>query len=178
MADNILQILLESAASMGVKSARHSSKIMQDRYLLTFSASHPDALKKIIEEHEAYLSLRPERIADLSYTLNVRREPLQHRAFSVVSTEAADKPLQVSQFEKAGVQYELTYVFTGQGAQWSRMGASLFETSTKFRESIDEMELALASCQNPPKWSLTGKQSRQTERWWDANLSMPNSIYT
>ena len=144
---------------MGIDTARQPLKTSQNYYLLTFSANHPDALKKVVDEHEAYLEASPERIADLSYTLNVRREPLPHRAFSIVQADAIVKPLHISKFEKIGMHYDLTYVFTGQGAQWARMGAGLLESNPTFRTSIEEMDLALANCADPPTWSLAGTES-------------------
>ncbi|KAL9076681.1 MAG: hypothetical protein Q9157_003571 [Trypethelium eluteriae] len=168
-------ILLESAASMGAGRPPYTPRATQDHYLLTFSASHPTALTKLIQEHETYLRAHPERISDLSYTLNVRRQPLQHRAFSIVKAGSVTELLQISPVSKAGVAYELTYVFTGQGAQWARMGASLLESNETFRKSIDEMELALDECEDPPDWSLAAEllKPEKTTRLSIAEFSQP-----
>ncbi|KUI71858.1 Polyketide synthase-nonribosomal peptide synthetase [Cytospora mali] len=45
-------------------------------------------------------------------------------------------------------------VFTGQGAQWPRMGACLFEQSPLFRNSIQRLEDSLACLPDAPPWSL------------------------
>lgn len=46
-------------------------------------------------------------------------------------------------------------VFTGQGAQWPRMGAQLYEQSPLFRRTLQHLEDSLARLPDPPSWSLT-----------------------
>ncbi|KAK5988830.1 Highly reducing polyketide synthase pspA [Cladobotryum mycophilum] len=135
-------VLLESAAEMGVARPSEPTRITDSHYLLTFSAAHQDSLRQTVQKHEAYLRQHPDRLADLSYTLNARREPLPHRAFSVVDASALDQPLTISAFERASDVSTLAFVFTGQGAQWATM------------------------VRRPPSWTLrdelqkTGKESR------------------
>jgi acyl transferase domain-containing protein len=122
-----------------------------------FSANNADALQMLLQSHQEYLNKHPERLAALSYTLGVRREFLPHRAFSVASaTRTPDTPLHISQYIKAGDRHDLVYVFTGQGAQWARMGAELIEDNPVFRRTIQKLEIELASCHDPPTWSLMG----------------------
>lgn len=45
-------------------------------------------------------------------------------------------------------------IFTGQGAQWPRMGRELLKISPVFRRSIERCERALASLHDGPSWSL------------------------
>src|SRR5215469_8111126 len=155
-----LKVLLESARSAGVNlRARidQVSGISRDlHYLLTFSAHNSDALTAVIQSHEAYLRAHPENLQDLSYTLTVRREPLPYRAYSIVSASLIAQPLKVSTFERTNEQYQVVYVFTGQGAQWARMGASLLERNPIFRNTIQDLESELSKCKSAPSWSLTG----------------------
>ncbi|RFU79720.1 polyketide synthase [Trichoderma arundinaceum] len=159
-------ILLESAAEMGVARPSEATPISDTHYLLTFSASHQDSLRQTVQRHEAYLRQHPDRLTDLSYTLNARREPLPHRAFAVVDASALDQDLQISTFERAGDLPAMAFVFTGQGAQWATMGAELLDTNVIFRESIAQMDQALRHCPDPPSWTIsdelrkTGKESR------------------
>ncbi|KAK3309854.1 polyketide synthase module [Chaetomium strumarium] len=66
-------------------------------------------------------------------------------------------------------------IFTGQGAQWPAMGAGLLRSSSVFRSAIEACEQALATCPDPPSWSLKdelmaeGSRSRVSE----AALSQP-----
>lgn len=55
-----------------------------------------------------------------------------------------------------GSPLSVTYIFTGQGAQYSGMGRSLYNDFSAFRESIDRCGEHLASAKHPPSWSLRG----------------------
>jgi len=159
----LFKVLLESARSAGLdpRARTEQNGISKDLpYLLTFSANSSDALRDVVQSHEVYLRAHPENLHDLSYTLNVRREPLPYRAYSIVSTSSISQPFKVSTFGRSsGQQHQLVYVFTGQGAQWARMGASLFEGNLIFQRTIQGLELELSKCKPAPSWSLTGKSS-------------------
>ena len=158
--DAYFKVLLESARSEGFFDLRSQTDTSDDLpYLLNFSAHTADALKSVVQSHEEYLKAHPESLHDLSYTLNVRREPLPYRAYSVVSKSSMVQPLKVSTFERNTGQYQLVYVFTGQGAQWARMGASLLEGNPVFRKTIQDLEVELSKLEPAPSWSLTGKSN-------------------
>lgn len=155
-------VLLESARSAGLDPRAHDKQVSTSKdvpYLLTFSANSSEALSVVVQSHEAYLQSHPDNLHDLSYTLNVRREPLPYRAYSVVSTKSITRPLKISTFERNNGQHQLVYVFNGQGAQWARMGASLLEGNPIFQKAIRSLEFELTKCEPAPSWSLTGKSS-------------------
>ena len=158
----LFKVLLESARSAGLDPRARTEQEGISRnlhYLLTFSANSSDSLSAVVQSHEAYLRAHPENLQDLSYTLNVRREPLEYRAYSVVSASSTSQPLKVSTFERSNGQHQLVYVFNGQGAQWARMGASLLEGNPVFQRTIQGLESALSKCEPAPSWSLRGKSS-------------------
>ncbi|KAJ4386024.1 hypothetical protein N0V93_008915 [Gnomoniopsis smithogilvyi] len=66
-------------------------------------------------------------------------------------------------------------VFTGQGAQWPRMGADLYKHSAAFRQSILDLECSLADLPEPPAWSLTAEllAPPETSRVDEAAISQP-----
>ncbi|KAI9146786.1 hybrid nrps pks [Paramyrothecium foliicola] len=66
-------------------------------------------------------------------------------------------------------------IFTGQGAQWAAMGASLIHRAQVFRESIERSEAALAALPDPPSWSLKAELLAPTEtsRLSEASISQP-----
>lgn len=134
---------------------------MDQPYLLTFSGHTSEALRMVFQSHESYLTAHPDSLPDLSYTLTTRREPLPHRAFAVVQKTSASKSLEVSQFHKCQGSPLAAWVFTGQGAQWARMGASLILKNDRFKRSIELLEMELQNCNPRPKWSLIGG-SRQS----------------
>lgn len=139
---------------MGVCASLTPTEISQSHYLFPFSGSNKDALRQMVQDHETYLKKKPENLADLSYTLTMRREPLRYRAFSVVSGQKTFEPFRVSQFVRSEEISEVSFVFTGQGAQWAQMGADLFESSLTFRQSIEDMETVLRNCSDRADWSL------------------------
>lgn len=132
-------------------------------------------MRVLVQKHEAYLRKYPDRLADLSYTLNLRREPLEHRAFSVVDTAAVDESLQISTFERTGGVPAIAFVFTGQGAQWAQMGADLLESNPVFQKSIDDMDEVLRNCSHPPTWTLREElqKNAKTSRLITAEFSQP-----
>jgi acyl transferase domain-containing protein len=144
---------------MGVVLPEKATDInAMDHYLLTFSGSSAESLRLTVQKHEEYLHAHPSRLHDLSYTLNVRREPLSHRAFAVVTKDCLHQPLQVSNDKQViGGTVPVSFVFTGQGAQWAQMSAELFESNAVFQKSMATMQAALQQCPDPPSWSLKGE---------------------
>lgn len=148
-------VLLESATQHGVARPKPSEPNLHQHHLLTFSAASAEALSNTIESHEIYYQQHPDRLADLSYTLTVRRQPLEHRAFCVVASGATiNEPLQIAPFESSGEARSATFVFTGQGAQYAQMAADLLRTNSVFQTSVASMEKVLSECDHPPAWSL------------------------
>ncbi|CRG92723.1 Lovastatin nonaketide synthase [Talaromyces islandicus] len=94
-------------------------------------------------------------LADISYTLGVRRSRLPQRSFLIVDKDnvaqglvADTKPVRATlQTSNIG------FIFTGQGAQWHAMGAGLFEYRV-FRETIKFLDHVLGSLHDTPSWSL------------------------
>ncbi len=100
-------------------------------------ARQMDDLKRFLAAHEDSLSLD-----SVAYTLHSGREALQHRAaFAVRSVADAivaldDKRRAVR--GKAASDRSITFMFTGQGAQRTRMGQWLYDGDASFRECFDE----------------------------------------
>lgn len=95
-------------------------------------------------------------LENLSYTLHTRRSLLSWRSAVVAATQddllaglGQAKALK-SMPDTSSIQ--LTFVFTGQGAQWFAMGRELISCSSVFRESIQVSDEILRSlgCE----WSL------------------------
>lgn len=66
-------------------------------------------------------------------------------------------------------------VFTGQGAQWARMGVELLKSSQVFSDSVKNLEKALAELHDAPPWSLRQEMERPDElsRLGEAVISQP-----
>lgn len=148
-------VLLESPTEHGLARPSPSNQSAQSHYLLTFSAASAEALENTVKSHESYYQQHPDSLVDLSYTLTVRRQPLEHRTFCVVSNETGPgTPFHVNPLESSSNNRSATFVFTGQGAQYAKMGADLLHNNAIFRASIHSMDEVLAACSNPPNWSL------------------------
>ncbi|KIX01227.1 uncharacterized protein Z518_08952 [Rhinocladiella mackenziei CBS 650.93] len=119
--------------------------------LLLISATNGRSLKERCSQIQDYIGQHPQQISDLAYTLSCRRDHLSHRAYCITNGQdsvefvTADRSKQIP---------KLTFVFTGQGAQWPSMGKELIERFPSFREDIIRLGNALTKLQYPPSWSL------------------------
>lgn len=88
--------------------------------LLLVSANTALSLKEQIRRiQDLVVSDSAPELYDLAYTLNVRREKLPHRAFTVVQD---GEILETSGLAKAPAKTQDVYlIFSGQGAQWAGM---------------------------------------------------------
>lgn len=142
------------------------------------SAGSEKSLKMMVEQYKDYLHRHPAALDRLAYTLAYGRPTLPFRTFCVaqqpddLNTSAwpTIKPLSGS--------YRATFVFTGQGAQWPRMGAELIKTSREFREDIKYMDAALKRLlpvAHRPRWTLSGELLRPqgSSRLGEAEFAQP-----
>jgi acyl transferase domain-containing protein len=121
--------------------------------VLVLSAKNGKSLQNAIEHMREFAAHVSSPIKDLAYTLGCRREHLGHRAFAIIDPDG-----KVSDFEKArDSPAGITFVFTGQGAQWAGMGKELMSTSPSFLNSIRFLDQQLSSLKNSPSWTLEGK---------------------
>jgi acyl transferase domain-containing protein len=124
--------------------------------LLVVSAKSQEALLRREQSLLKYMSLHPSRLVDLAHTLGSRREHLSHRGF-LINTDGITPDMGAIKHSIAGRPPNLTYVFTGQGAQWAGMGRELMESLKSFRDDIKSLDTALQKLERPPSWSLEGK---------------------
>lgn len=147
--------ILDSAAAFGVQKMAHPES---DRpHLVVVSAHNKQSLQRRIKDIAGYINTNPTSLHDLAYTLASRREHHSHRAFAVVYP---DTPVDQSQFQsspKTLPSPALTFVFTGQGAQWAGMGRQLLETEPLFCNAIKKMDEVLQNLTEPPEWFLLGQ---------------------
>ncbi|KUJ17704.1 polyketide synthase [Mollisia scopiformis] len=129
-------------------------------YLIPLSASTSDSLKGRISD---LASFDTENIAtsDLAYTLGQRRSELKWRSYFIgrtatLSNETVSKALDVitDHTSLKAQDNQLSFIFTGQGAQWPEMGKALFEVYPVFRESFQRCESYLSELAQAPTWSL------------------------
>ena len=132
--------------------------------VLVFSANDEDSLKSqvnLLSQHAAspHVDIK---LSDLSYTLSARRSRHFCRAFLSCHPSPSGHvdhiPTNLVQYaKKPQSPPKITFVFTGQGAQWPQMGAGLLrmfpKTSRRCLLELDGVLQALPD-QLRPRWSL------------------------
>ncbi|CAN8104631.1 unnamed protein product [Discula destructiva] len=128
-------------------------------FLLPFSAHDKPTLQRNIAAHG--LVAHNYDLLDLSYTLTHRRSVLSSKAFTVASHRTLHDTFgdvaKSFTFGKANSKSKVEsigFVFTGQGAQWARMGSELLAYSPQFLEAIHSLDNALEELSDGPEWSI------------------------
>ncbi|KAJ0120531.1 hypothetical protein J7T55_015260 [Diaporthe amygdali] len=108
----------------------------QGASLLVLSAGSEKSLKMMIEQYMDYLQRHPTALDRLAYTLAHGRPVLPFRTFCVAQQPDDLHTSMWPIIRPVAGSNRAVFVFTGQGAQWPRMGAELLKTSREFREDI------------------------------------------
>lgn len=156
---------------------------------LTVSAANEKSLRNLLESYSSYLRANPEvSLRDFAYTLQEKRSTLAHRAVIAASTsdgaaEKIESLLGDGDAPEIGVRHfavpspRILGVFTGQGAQWPRMGVKLVEASPFARSRMDELDAVLSSLPegDRPDWTLLEQllAGKETSRVAEAAISQP-----
>lgn len=158
----VYSLTAEQAIIDSVKSYISQEQIVLDTspQLLVFSAHQGVSLKERAATIFNYAKQHPNQLPNVAYTLGCRRENLAQRAFAIY--DGVNTP-ELSPIVKSKDPPRVNFVFTGQGAQWARMGADLFSQYPKFRDIIHAMDAALTKLPNPPKWTIEEELMRPAE---------------
>lgn len=154
-----------------------------------FSAFSDQSLRATLSAYKDYLSSHPETsMRDLAWTLRERRSLFPYRCYFAASSlqdlqnqisaklegDSTSVGIKSSSATKSGAA-KILGIFTGQGAQYARMGAELIEKSSTAREIIERLEADLAKLHDGPKWSLKSEilAAASSSRVNEAELSQP-----
>lgn len=168
-----------------------------------FSAASDRSIRALLSAYadfldDSSLSIRPR---DLAWTLRQRRSLFNHRAYFAASTlsdlrdkikarlgetqegEQGDSVVGVKALSAFPARRDPAHggilgIFTGQGAQYARMGASLIEESPVARKIIEELEGYLEQITDVdcrPSWSLKAELLADVpeSRVHEAEISQP-----
>ena len=164
-------VIVESACN--TPRPPRANQLASSPHLLLFSAATPPSLRKMKESFQDLVSEKPEDLQHLAYTLANRREHLAHRAFMVTRRDRPGVPSQGR--NAASLSHSLIMVFTGQGAQWPRMGRELLQRpDLPFRSSIRAMDQFLHDI-DAHQWTLEEELQRpaRTSHVHAADMSQP-----
>ncbi|KAK2613401.1 hypothetical protein N8I77_000319 [Diaporthe amygdali] len=178
--------ILESYSDSGASPVDHEGPLFTP---FVFSASSDYSLRATLQNYTTFLNQTPLLDAhDLAWTLRQRRTLLSHRVY-VAATSVTDLKDQISSILQKGdgpigvrgqsnsTSDTILGVFTGQGAQFARLGAELIEHSFVARRIIQELESHLASLSpaDRPSWSLMDEiLARETStRVGEAAIAQP-----
>ena len=156
-------VLSEFSSKLGNLNNTSAMKLATTRlvhFVYLFSANDPNALQRQISLVASYvkerpITLYPQLLTSLAYTLGQRRSSLAWRIAVPASTqEGLIKSLKDVALTpmKAMEQPTIGYVFTGQGAQWPTMGMCLYLTSSTYARSLDRASKFLSKL--GASWSL------------------------
>ncbi len=139
-------IVLEAAP------ARSIPKPQRQFHLLTLSARSDAALERLTDNMAIQLRDNAQLLAPIAFTLQNGRAAFAHRR-TVVAESAADAaaalvardPTRIRSSVTADAPPLLAFVFPGGGAQYTGMGAGLYQSEPVFRQSLDESAAKLAA---------------------------------
>ncbi len=115
-------------------------------HLLTLSAKTQTALEKATKELADYLKSHPaEKLADVAYTLQLKRSAFNHRrvlvcrhaAEAVAALETADPRLILEHTLTQEMERPVTFMFPGVGDQYVQATAQLYQDEPVFRHYFD-----------------------------------------
>lgn len=128
--------------------------------LLVWTAADEGALKRVVQRYDDYLHLEgQDKIKHLPFTLATKRNHLPWRSFAVVDSRLdlqTNTGLSATTPTRASSRRSIAFIFTGQGAQYTRMGFDLVRYPV-FQEALQQVDNIYSSlgCE----WSVFGKLS-------------------
>ena len=121
------------------------------------SANTQDSAQEYIERIRSFIEKHPRDVNDMAYTLAFRREDMLYRAYLI--TDGTSNIEVSSVIRTPNQKPNIVMVFSGDGAQWPRMGKELLQSDMLFKRDIRKMDKILQSLLYPPKWSIEGRLS-------------------
>lgn len=149
-------------------------------HLLAFSAHDGATLRRNIKAIGGVAANY--QLLDVAYTLANRRTRFSSGGMIVSNTEnmhdTFSEDLQNFTFlesKSSSKKPVLGFVFTGQGAQWARMGAELMTYYPSFVQTINLLDATLALLEDAPEWTIKGLllENAETSRVNEAEVSQP-----
>jgi hypothetical protein len=132
------------------------------RQILIFTARDEAALKRIHQQYAGYydrsIAGAPRMLDDLAYTLAARRNTMAMRSFTVADSNSSTSSLGLPNLNcvRSSGESQLCFVFTGQGAQYAKMGLELIDYPV-FKNVLTQADRVFQNI--GAEWSLFGTVS-------------------
>jgi len=150
--------------------------------IMPFSAADSDGTKRQAEALQAFLSSHgaahaANSLSDLAYTLSCHRSLLKFRSFAVISSLTDDLTTLVSpsSFSSTSSAPDLSFVFTGQGAQYARMATGLLHYPI-FHQSLADCDAYLTTLGST--WSVLEELGKDKDASKVANPALSQPLCT
>ncbi|KAI1141666.1 putative polyketide synthase [Hypoxylon sp. FL0543] len=162
-------------------SGSNNTRSLDRTFLIPVSAHGTFSLNKRIEGlQKLRLPSIGSKMGQIAYTMANRRCRLQHRAYLLTGQKDSHSQLDIryisqpTQAASAPIP-PITFVCTGQGAQWTNMGHKLFTTYKVFRQSIERQDSYLEPHRKESSWTLVRMLSvYPPEHLASVNVNQPN----
>lgn len=137
-----------------------NAHLVEARKILCLSASDLGGIERQAGLLAEYLQRRPdpEFMNDLVYTLGQRRSMHKFKyavqSDSVQGLQSSLEKVKYNPQNASGIK-RLAFIFTGQGAQWPKMGCELLTAYPVFKDAFEAADKHMSSL--GATWSLLGK---------------------
>ncbi|MFT5467503.1 MAG: amino acid adenylation domain-containing protein [Verrucomicrobiales bacterium] len=157
------------------------TEIARRPFVLPVSGKDDTTLRNYARKYRKFIEDKSVDLAEIGYNAGARKEHHGNRAALIGwdTKELRDRLLMLSKGIEgiegvvAGTASDevspIVFVFTGQGAQWWKMGQELFEREPVFRRTIESIDTEIKKLAD---WSLVDEMTRASEE--DSNI---NSTY-
>ncbi|KAI0508529.1 putative polyketide synthase [Xylaria bambusicola] len=157
-------------------SAKYSYDLGDRPFLITMSAHDRKTLTNNIRSHQPIAG--EYHLPDLAYTLNCRRSRFAERGYTIAFPGREPESFELDSFRFGSVASDpskVGFVFTGQGAQWARMGYEAMQFFPQFAETIESLDRVLLRASPRPTWSLKALLScpEESSNVGEAEISQP-----
>ena len=176
-----MHLILEEANSRSLKHAparlngfREDPSSAERPRILCISANEIDSFQTLASQIKRFLETHTDRqtFLDALYTLNQRRSLHKYRyAIQGASREHFAQHLAGIQPKSARISRppKIGFLFTGQGAQWAKMGCQLIQSYPVFSDTLKKAETHLNEL--GAGWKLTGQFTTSTQRSSNSNTN-------
>ena len=177
-------VVLEEAPKLEVSGDSRASQ------LVVFSARTENSLQAAMGRLASHLEENPEQsLADVAYTLQVGRHAFErraavicrdrHEALEVLSGRGSRR---VQRGRVQGKERPVVFMFTGQGAQYPRMGEGLYRSEEVYRRVVDEcceiLQRRVGFDLKALLYPLPGQDEQAAERLRDTRYTQPALFVT